>query len=233
MTSRLFQARAALTDAKTGMEGGLEAARDESLAQADALLKQAGASLARLRANPDASAQGGPLFEQVLKAYTAFAEQTLVPMQKAIQGWNGIEVNRLVDKVLPASGAAYVKQADAYQTYSREQGQAAVAGASQTLERVILVAAGVLGVVLLLGVEFFGETSKGATRWLNLGVTRIQPSEMMKIAVPMMLAWYFQRHEGAVRIRDFLAAAAMLAAPFGLIVLQPDLGTALLVCWCR
>src|SRR5690606_24776221 len=87
----------------------------------------------------------------------------------------------------------------------------------------------VVGVVLLLGVEFFGETSKGATRWLDLGITRIQPSEMMKIAVPMMLAWYFQRHEGDVRIRDFLAAAAMLAAPFGLIVLQPDLGTALLV----
>lgn len=87
----------------------------------------------------------------------------------------------------------------------------------------------VLGVILLLGVEFFGETSKGATRWLNLGVTRIQPSEMMKIAVPMMLAWYFQRHDGAVRIRDFFVAAAMLAAPFVLIVLQPDLGTALLV----
>jgi rod shape determining protein RodA len=87
----------------------------------------------------------------------------------------------------------------------------------------------VLGVVLLLGVEFAGETSKGATRWLNLGVTRIQPSEMMKIAVPMMLAWYFQRHEGEVRIRDFFVAAAMLAAPFMLIVLQPDLGTALLV----
>lgn len=87
----------------------------------------------------------------------------------------------------------------------------------------------IVGVVLLLGVEFFGETSKGATRWLNLGVTRIQPSEMMKIAVPMMLAWYFQRHEGAVRIIDFIVAAAMLAAPFGLIVLQPDLGTALLV----
>ncbi|KAG1386668.1 hypothetical protein G6F60_014401 [Rhizopus arrhizus] len=51
---------------------------------------------------------------------------------------------------------------------------------------------------------------------------------MMKIAVPMMLAWYFQRHEGAVRIRDFLAAAAMLAAPFGLLVLPPALGTALL-----
>src|SRR5690606_31698655 len=79
------------------------------------------------------------------------------------------------------------------------------------------------------GGGFFGATSKGATRWLDLGITRIQPSEMMNIAVPMMLAWYFQRHEGDVRIRDFLAAAAMLAAPFGLIVLQPDLGTALLV----
>lgn len=87
----------------------------------------------------------------------------------------------------------------------------------------------VLGVVLLVGVDLFGETSKGATRWLNLGVTRIQPSEMMKIALPLMLAWYFQRHEGQVRIRDFLLAGALLVVPFFLIVRQPDLGTALLV----
>jgi rod shape determining protein RodA len=86
-----------------------------------------------------------------------------------------------------------------------------------------------LAVVLLLGVEFFGETIKGATRWLNLGITRIQPSEMLKIAVPMMLAWYFQRHEGRVRIHDLCAAGTMLGIPFALIVLQPDLGTALLV----
>lgn len=87
----------------------------------------------------------------------------------------------------------------------------------------------IVGVVLLLGVEFFGDTTKGATRWLNLGFIRLQPSEMLKIAVPLMLAWYFQRNEGSVRIRDFFVAAIMLAAPFGLIVLQPDLGTALLV----
>jgi len=87
----------------------------------------------------------------------------------------------------------------------------------------------VVGVLLLLGVALFGETSKGATRWLHLGVVRIQPSEMLKIAVPMMLAWYFQRHEGNVRIRDFLAAGALLAIPFALIAKQPDLGTALLV----
>src|SRR5690606_8346725 len=86
----------------------------------------------------------------------------------------------------------------------------------------------VVGVAWLLGVEFVVVTSKGASRWLDLGITRIQPSEMMNIAVPLILAWYFQRHEGDVRIRDFLAAAVMLAAPFGLIVLQPDLGTALL-----
>ena len=87
----------------------------------------------------------------------------------------------------------------------------------------------VIGVLLLLGVEFVGETSKGATRWLDLGVARIQPSEMLKIAVPLMLAAYFQRHEGERRIRDFLIAGVLLLLPFYLIVRQPDLGTALLV----
>ncbi|HAF55948.1 MAG TPA: rod shape-determining protein RodA, partial [Thauera sp.] len=53
-----------------------------------------------------------------------------------------------------------------------------------------------LGVVLLIGVELFGEVSKGAQRWLNLGVARIQPSELMKIAMPLMLAWFFQQREG-------------------------------------
>jgi rod shape determining protein RodA len=87
----------------------------------------------------------------------------------------------------------------------------------------------VMGVVLLLGVEFFGETSKGATRWLDLGFVRIQPSEMLKISVPMMLAWYFHRHQGSLRVLDFIVAGVLLAVPFGLIVMQPDLGTALLV----
>ena len=87
----------------------------------------------------------------------------------------------------------------------------------------------VVGVVLLLGVEFFGETSKGATRWLDLGFTRIQPSEMMKIAVPLMLAWYFHRNQGKISVIDFFVAAVLLLVPFGLIVKQPDLGTALLV----
>jgi rod shape determining protein RodA len=93
----------------------------------------------------------------------------------------------------------------------------------------LAVPAYVLGIALLVAVHFGGVTSKGATRWLNVGFTRIQPSEMMKIAVPLMLAWYFHRHEGAVRVRDFLAAGLLLALPCGLIMMQPDLGTALLV----
>jgi rod shape determining protein RodA len=87
----------------------------------------------------------------------------------------------------------------------------------------------VLGVVLLLGVMFAGETSKGATRWLNLGITRIQPSEMMKIAAPLMLAWYFQKREGPMKFLDFCASSVLLLVPFLLIVKQPDLGTAILV----
>ena len=87
----------------------------------------------------------------------------------------------------------------------------------------------VLGLALLVGVAFFGDTSKGATRWQNLGFTRIQPSEMMKIAVPLMLAWYFQIREGPMRLLDFLVAVLLVMVPFVLIVRQPDLGTALLV----
>ena len=86
----------------------------------------------------------------------------------------------------------------------------------------------VLGVVLLLGVEFFGITRKGATRWLNVGVV-IQPSELLKIATPLMMAWWFHRREGQTRPIDFIGAFALLAVPVGLIMRQPDLGTALLV----
>lgn len=87
----------------------------------------------------------------------------------------------------------------------------------------------VLGVLLLVAVALFGDVSKGARRWLNIGVARIQPSEIMKIAMPLMLAWYFQRREGALQVRDFLIAALLLAIPVGLIAKQPDLGTAILV----
>ena len=86
-----------------------------------------------------------------------------------------------------------------------------------------------LGVVLLVGVEVAGVTVKGATRWLDIGVTRIQPSEMMRLALPLMLAWYFHKRDGARRPLDFLVAAVLMAVPVALIVKQPDLGTAVLV----
>jgi rod shape determining protein RodA len=85
-----------------------------------------------------------------------------------------------------------------------------------------------LGVALLLAVMWFGITKKGAQRWLDLGVV-VQPSEMLKIATPLMLAWWFQRREGQMRPLDFAGAALLLAIPVGLIARQPDLGTALLV----
>jgi len=85
-----------------------------------------------------------------------------------------------------------------------------------------------LGVTLLVGVALFGITKKGATRWINLGVV-VQPSELLKIAMPLMLAWWFQKREGQLRPLDFVAAGALLLVPVGLIMKQPDLGTSLLV----
>ena len=85
-----------------------------------------------------------------------------------------------------------------------------------------------LGVALRVAVALFGISKKGAQRWINLGVV-IQPSELLKIATPLMLAWWFHRREGQTRPLDFAVAFALLAVPVGLIVKQPDLGTAMLV----
>jgi rod shape determining protein RodA len=86
-----------------------------------------------------------------------------------------------------------------------------------------------LGLLLLLAVALFGDTSKGATRWLDLGIARIQPSEIMKIAMPLMLAWVVQQREGLRTLQDWLVVAGLLAIPVLFILNQPDLGTAILV----
>ena len=98
----------------------------------------------------------------------------------------------------------------------------------QTLMR-LAVPAYVAGVAFLLGVYFFGDTVNGAKRWLHVGVTRFQPSEMMKLALPLVLAWYFHKNESALRLRDFAMAALLVAIPVAFIAKQPDLGTAALV----
>ncbi len=99
----------------------------------------------------------------------------------------------------------------------------------QTLMR-IAVPIYVVGLLLLVAVAWKGEVVNGARRWLDVGVTRVQPSEMMKIAMPLMLAWFFHRYETTLKLREFLAAGVLLAIPAFLIARQPDLGTALLVC---
>ena len=87
-----------------------------------------------------------------------------------------------------------------------------------------------VGLALLIATALpgLGVTKKGATRWLSIGIT-IQPSEIMKIAMPLMLAWWFQRREGQLRALDFLIATLLVVVPVALIVKQPDLGTAILV----
>ncbi len=100
--------------------------------------------------------------------------------------------------------------------------------APQTLMR-FAVPAYLFGVALLVAVALAGDVVNGARRWLHVGVVRFQPSEMMKLALPLMLAWYFHRNEATLRMRDYAVATALLAVPVLLIAHQPDLGTAVLV----
>jgi rod shape determining protein RodA len=86
-----------------------------------------------------------------------------------------------------------------------------------------------IGITLLIATAIYGITRKGATRWLNIGVTVIQPSEILKLATPLMLAWWFQRCEGKLGLPQWAAAAAILLVPFLLVAKQPDLGTAILI----
>jgi rod shape determining protein RodA len=86
-----------------------------------------------------------------------------------------------------------------------------------------------LGVVLLLAVPFFGVGAKGAQRWLDLGPLRFQPSEIMKLAVPMTVAWYLGQRILPPRSRDIAICLLILVVPCALILRQPDLGTALLI----
>jgi rod shape determining protein RodA len=85
-----------------------------------------------------------------------------------------------------------------------------------------------LGLALLVATAMFGVTKKGATRWVNVGIV-IQPSEMMKLAMPLMLAWWFQKREGQLQMPDFIVAGLLLLVPVALVAKQPDLGTAILI----
>jgi len=85
------------------------------------------------------------------------------------------------------------------------------------------------GLALLVATAMFGITRKGAERWLDIGFMVIQPSEIMKIAMPLMMAWWFQKREGQLKVPDFVVAFVLLAVPVGIVMKQPDLGTSLLI----
>ncbi|MDP9066005.1 MAG: rod shape-determining protein RodA [Pseudomonadota bacterium] len=86
-----------------------------------------------------------------------------------------------------------------------------------------------LGVLLLIVVAVTGHIGKGAQRWLDVGFMRFQPSEIMKLAVPMMCAWYMHERALPPSLKDLVVMAAMIGVPTAMIVVQPDLGTALLI----
>jgi rod shape determining protein RodA len=98
----------------------------------------------------------------------------------------------------------------------------------QTMMR-FAIPAYLVGLGFLVAVALAGDVVNGARRWLHVGVTRFQPSEMMKLALPLMLAWYFHKNETTLRWRDYFVAGFLLLVPLGLILRQPDLGTAGLV----
>ena len=87
----------------------------------------------------------------------------------------------------------------------------------------------IAGLAMLISVAAFGEIRNGARRWLSLGFVIVQPSEIMKIGMPLLLAWYFHRKEEGLQFKDYVVAAVILVLPTALIVRQPDLGTAILV----
>lgn len=98
----------------------------------------------------------------------------------------------------------------------------------QTLMR-IAIPVYIIGLTLLIGVALFGELRNGARRWLNLGFITIQPSEVMKLGMPLLLAWMFHRKEQALDWQGYVLAGLILAIPTFLVMRQPDLGTSILV----
>jgi len=153
----VFQARAALTDAKTYMEGGRMEDRDREVANAEKLLAQAQNAFVRLRDVPYTDADSAPLYAAVLKSYANLADGCLKPMIKAIQGWNGIEVNRLSDKVLGPASAAFVKAESTFQAHARQRGAAAVAAVAESQDTAIYaaLAMALVTVALAIGMRIF------------------------------------------------------------------------------
>jgi methyl-accepting chemotaxis protein len=152
VSTSVFQARAALVDAKTYMEGGRIPDRDQALAVADQFLADARKGIDRLGAVPYGNTEGKPLYDAAMQAYAGLVDDSLAPMRKAIQGWNGVEVNRLNDQVLPGAAAAYVKAESEFQRFTRAQGAAAIAEVAHMQDVAVYGAAALAAFVLLLAI---------------------------------------------------------------------------------
>jgi rod shape determining protein RodA len=87
----------------------------------------------------------------------------------------------------------------------------------------------IAGLILLIWVKFFGLESNGAQRWIDIGILKFQPSELMKLAIPLTLAWFYQNNENNITVQSHVIASIILGIPFYLILTQPDLGTALMI----
>ncbi len=87
----------------------------------------------------------------------------------------------------------------------------------------------IFGILLLIAVLLFGHTGKGAQRWLDLGIIKFQPSELMKLGVPMMLSWYLSRYHLPATFKHIVVGFTLVAIPTLLIAKQPDLGTSILI----
>jgi len=101
--------------------------------------------------------------------------------------------------------------------------------ASPQYLRIFSPVAYIIGVLLLIVVDVTGHIGKGAQRWLDVGFMRFQPSEIMKLAVPMVCAWYMHERPLPVSFKDLIVMGVLIAIPTAMIVTQPDLGTALLI----
>ncbi|WP_427183283.1 methyl-accepting chemotaxis protein [Bordetella bronchialis] len=152
VSSAVFQARAALVDAKTYMEGGRIPERDRMLGVADKFLGDARKGIEQLQSLPYANTDGKPLYDAAMQAYAGLVDGCLLPMRKAIQGFNGVEVNRLNDEVLPASAEAYVKAEGQFQRYTRAQGAAAIAEVAHMQDAAVTAAIALGAFVLLLAI---------------------------------------------------------------------------------
>ena len=95
--------------------------------------------------------------------------------------------------------------------------------------RIFSPVAYMIGVVLLIVVDVTGHIGKGAQRWLDVGFMRFQPSEIMKLAVPMVCAWYMHERPLPLTFKDMIVMGVLIAIPAAMIAKQPDLGTALLI----